>query len=173
MTKYKIAQGRHYADGAFFRVLNYRWMQNSIAYKVKFRENCWYSRGEVVHSGKNKLCGVSYGLFGVHRNSIRVAWKPHHEKFGVIILYAYYYKNNEGYFLEYLTEVETGDYFRVHINDILSSPSLSVVTKTEEVCVPQAEFYDMDICPLIHLHYPYFGGRDTAYWDMDINLKEI
>lgn len=86
LLKRTIYKGMHYSywPGKIYwadkiDVLNTHW-------EVKFDENCLYEIEE--KSCVNKLFGYSFGLFGVHEESIRIGWAAEGEE---IVLYSYIY----------------------------------------------------------------------------------
>ncbi|QNH60767.1 hypothetical protein [Hymenobacter sediminicola] len=48
--------------------------RKSIAFWVTFGQDCAYSLPDYYAANVNKLFGLSFGFFGVHRNSARFGW---------------------------------------------------------------------------------------------------
>jgi len=164
--KYKIDEGRHYSRGAIWRIFNYIKIPTHIHGEFKFSDKCWYPKKMVEHTGINKLFGVSYGIFGVHENSIRIGWQPDWSKEGMIRIYAYYYTRGKGHYDIFLLDVPVNKtiYFK-----------LFAKKRTIYLTVGGQTYIQQNIpkppIPIGHLHYPYFGGKSRSPQDMHINLK--
>lgn len=170
--QYTIEEGSHYANG----YLNYRPLQDDrLHQEIYFGYECWYDKSYVVHSGYNKLTGLSQ-IAGVHNKSGRIVWQPDFDRVGYIKLSAYVYgaDTTHGYIItesgwtaQYITTVKTGDKFDIRIHRWDDKWEF-FVGHTECVWI-----YADTPTGLMTLLIPYFGGRDAAYHDMTIYIKEI
>ena len=66
-----------------------------IKKKIKFTESCKYNLRNNDQYDWNKLFGVCFGIFGIHKNSARFVWRyvPYFKE--VIEIGVYYYKNGK------------------------------------------------------------------------------
>lgn len=163
--KYKIKKGRHYAGGWPFRILNYIMLPAEISGRFKFDESCWYPRGVVGKTGINKLFGVSYGLFGVHNQSIRIGWQPNFNKEGEIRIYSYAYKS-------YHSDHIASNIVNCVVGDEVNFEIIADNTQMNLVVFPFEETFNINCgCFIGHLHYPYFGGHSESPWDMAMDVE--
>ncbi len=114
---YTIYKNWHYS---FPRLISMWFGDNSRYYQCKFESSCYWSpmRNDDDYD-LNKLCGYQYGIFTVHKSSIRVSWVPNFDKAGVIDLYGYEYdKSFIGHDSLYLGSVVVGEEFNISIENL-------------------------------------------------------
>lgn len=89
MRKLFILKGFHYSTFTprLFYSKNF-----SRSVSVKFDRSCAYEIEE--KSCVNKLWGISFGLFGVHKNSYRFGWTYNKEQDNITI-WSYVYNNGK------------------------------------------------------------------------------
>ena len=161
--RYIIKKGKHFAKWSWNRLWPFAKIPKQ--FMVKFGDECWYDNSLVENPGYNKLCGFS-GL-NIHYNSARVVWQPDFDSPGYIKLYGYVYDRGGNWKAEYIMTVKTEEAFNIFIG-YSNGKWVFIVTsynggKTIEMSGHK---------PIIKLKaYPYFGGKDTAYHDMTINIK--
>lgn len=128
---------------------------------VNLNSNCWYNGSVVVSSGINKLCGFTYG--SEHTNSYRIGWKPDHLRPEVIDLYWYQYTNGvrtSGFIRKINTNTD------VLVNIIAYEDKILYNVNGTVISIPGSYKFSYGVyC------FPYFGGNDTAYWTMTIELS--
>lgn len=179
---YTIKARKHKAKGFNFR---FHFANKVMNYTAKFDNSCYHIKNEIDHTGKNKLCGYTLGLFPVikkydekyshvsfkafgycfitptHWNSIRVGWQP--GRSSDINLYAYSY--NEGVrSINLINNVRLEQGFRIEIKQIQDTFGITI---DEDFHSFKYEY------PVIRWGYklnPYFGGRSSAPWTMKIKL---
>lgn len=74
--KYTILKNWHYS---IFNPFKHKWIRldcQEVRFKFTIPKNAWYPKENEDDEDWNKLYGVSYGFFGIHKNSLRIAWKP-------------------------------------------------------------------------------------------------
>lgn len=99
---------------AFIRSMG--WKEFYMDRTFMFTENSKYNLNDSDQLDWNKLIGVCYGVFGIHKNSDRIVWRYDAER-DVFELAAYWYNNGErGY--KILSTVEVGEEFRVRMRVI-------------------------------------------------------
>lgn len=92
------------------------WKEFYMDRTFKFTEKSKYNLNDTDQLDWNKLVGVCYGIFGIHKNSDRMAWR-YNVKNDLFELAAYWYNNGErGY--KILSTVEVGEEFRVRMRVI-------------------------------------------------------
>ena len=172
--QYTILEGNHYAE----QYLDFRPLQDDELHQsIYFGYECWYDNSYVTHSGYNKLTGLSQ-ILQPHSKSGRIVWQPDYNNVGKIKLSGYVYGadtvlynvNPSGWFAKPIITVTTGDPFdvRVHRWDDKWEFLIRQHGETRAVWI----YADMPNTPL-QLEIPYFGGKDAAYYDMSIYIKEL
>ena len=76
--RYKIKKNRHrpsWTWPAFLKGMGCKGTAYSIGYQVKFDESCKYNIPSEDQYDWNKLFGFCFGVFGIHKNSIRFGWR--------------------------------------------------------------------------------------------------
>lgn len=61
-----------------------------ITKKITFTDSCRYRLDNGDQEDWNKLFGICYGLFGIHKNSARFVWR-YNEEYDTIDIGVYYY----------------------------------------------------------------------------------
>jgi len=164
--KYKIKKGRHYASGWPFRILNYIMLPAEISGKFNFHDSCWYPTCMVDKTGINKLFGVSYGLFGVHKRSIRIGWQPNFNELGKISLFYYIYDSDVSgsYIAGKIEDVGIEEDVHFYIGALKAGSVLRLGSSEKTFPLSANSFVG-------HLHYPYFGGKSVSPWDMAMDVE--
>ena len=169
MKKYTILKGWHYALFLFGRLFGWNYNKKSYTINFKFSKECWYKKEFVKISGLNKLGGISFGIFGIHKNSVRLSWVPNFDKEGYISLYGYVYDElDKTHSSKYICEVETEKEYECLI--LLNNKDYEF-----EFNIPTIGIIKMANNFKDHLiqkkNYPYFGGHDRSPQKMDIWLS--
>jgi len=166
--KFTIKQGEHYTNKRWWIWLNKQNSRRKIIYSVVLGKTCWYKNEVVSFSGWNKIFG--FGAWYHHNDSARFVWKPDYENKDRLIIASYVYNNGEW---------ESNE-FSYTYTDNAKTMSIEVI-KTP---LPNTSGYlfkcGNDEIFINHPNpvnnkklWPYFGGYDRAYKDMDITLKKI
>lgn len=155
--KYTILKGCHYSNFIPKLGLN---KDIDLSYNITFNESCLYKIQE--KSCVNKLFGLCYGLFGVHKNSIRFGWASDNNK---ILIYAYIWWNGKlsKYPLIKVNPNENHTY-KIHIKKNCFC-SFSIDGKEKEVIILSKVNN-----PFIWTLGFYFGGNSTAPHKMFIEM---
>lgn len=77
-----------------FKIMGIKKAKNYTSRVFKFLESCRYSLDNGDQFDWNKLFGFSFGLFGIHANSVRFVWR-YNPEIDKIDIAAYWYKDNE------------------------------------------------------------------------------
>jgi hypothetical protein len=159
MKKYKINKGRHKPFGIHFK----RYNGGDLVIFGKFDLSCWHYPDDIPASGKNKLSGITYGINGVHKNSIRLAWQPDKQQ-NQINLFIYYYNKGVRY-ISPVGSVNVGDKFMIRI--LFAKDSFKVrfgyFEKKYKFAFPKTS--------IKYFNFPYFGGKSKTPWDMYVFMK--
>lgn len=168
MKKYTILKNCHYAFFLLGRIFGWHYDKTYYNIFFKFSKECWWSTPRNSDDyDLNKLAGFSFGLFGIHKNSVRITWRPNFEKKGFISLYGYTYDSaKKEHTAEYLAEVEVEKNCICllslnedsYIFDMGSFGSIEMDNKTPDSLI-QKEIY------------PYFGGNNKSPQKMSIWMK--
>lgn len=163
MTKYTILKGWHYAFFLFRRLLGWSWDKKKFVISFKLSKECWYPGPDENHS-LNKLTGLSFGLFGVHKNSVRLTWIPKFDQQGKFEIYGYIYDPTiNGHSSKYFCDVDAENTYTCALD----------IDEGEYIF----EMCDVAICEMENatedsriqkLCYPYFGGEMKAPQTMQI-----
>ena len=121
---------------------------NNVKGYAYFTESCKYELSKNIGQ-INKLIGLSNGINGVHKNSIRIGWE--YDK--VFKLYSYYYLNGSRHH-NYITSVNTNEvfYFDVSITENNYLLTINDTTTTIKHNLNKVNTF---------LLYPYFGGKES------------
>jgi hypothetical protein len=161
MKKYTILKGWHYAFFLFGRLFG--WYYNKKKYLVRFKlsKECWWTPARNKDDyDLNKLCGISFGLFAIHKNSVRLTWVPNFEKEGYVKIYGYVYdsskKTHESKYIceiqvdkEYICHLSIDDTNKIYIFDMSPFGMTEMENKTTDNKLQKKAF-------------PYFGGNNRA-----------
>ena len=74
--EYTILKNWHYS---IFNPFKHRWVKlncKEVRFKFILPKSAWYAKENEDDSDWNKLYGISYGIFGIHKNSLRIVWRP-------------------------------------------------------------------------------------------------
>ena len=137
---------------------------------VLFDESCEYLLDNGDQWDWNKLYGWCFGVFGIHENSVRVAWR-YNPMIKKIELALYYYKNGK-MIVRPMTDVKIGEVVRTSIN---------VYTDKVRVCIESGKCYvqTIDFEDTLLYNIPlfgcglYFGGNRTAPHRIDVSTADI
>lgn len=161
MTRFRIKKGKHSNSNFWSRllVLNFN---KKLTRLVTFGKECWYPEDLVLYSGFNKLLGVSYILN--HQWSGRIVWMPDFKRKDYIKLYTYVYDAAERLPNVYLGSVKVDELFYASVEVVdkgykfkFNSEERVIEVKRPKGCFKQ---------------YPYFGGKDKAYHEMNIYMEK-
>ena len=144
-------------------VLNTTW-------EVKFDENCLYKIEE--ESCVNKLFGYSFGLFGVHEESIRIGWAAEGE---AIILYSYIYTGGKLHKSKICT-CKPGITYKINLRltNLGQSWDASIHITDPELQQTKMFWCEFELKPfkfLLSLGI-YFGGHSRAPRTMNIYVND-
>lgn len=150
-----------------FRIIGLQSQEDYMMRKsFTFTESCRYDLNSDDQYDWNKLYGASFGLFGIHKNSVRFVWR-YNKTTDKIDIAAYWYLNGERCWYE-LCSVEIGKRFNFKITFLKNSTVFSpdVVFTVLDDYVPIAKYYlsidektfekDRYCCGI------YFGGNRRA-----------
>lgn len=170
MKKYIILKDWHYSLVLMTRLFSWFYDEKKFKIQFKFSKDCWYPKTD-NNEHYNKLTGISFGVFEIHRNSIRICWKPNFLKNGKIQLYGYVYDNNIQIFeSKFLCEVDVEKEYTC----ILSIENKIYKLDMGDMGTIEMEnnLIDSKIQKQI---YPYFGGISVAPQNMEIwvEMKKI
>ena len=77
-----------------FKIMGIKKAETYILREFKFLDSCRYTLDNGDQYDWNKLFGVSFGLFGIHKDSVRFVWR-YNPVTDAIEIGAYWYKNSE------------------------------------------------------------------------------
>ena len=151
--KYTILKNWHYSFPLYPLLVS----NNEIKRKVIIPKDAWFKKVNADDEDINKLFGVSFGLFGIHKNSFRVGWKPSIRKFE-IELYVYYYNNENKHTSQYLTSIYTSYHYNIAIR--WDSNNMFAVDIDGENYFMRRLAINKN-CPMFFCR-PYHGGNNKA-----------
>lgn len=149
-----VDKGNHYSSdyiGKFLKSFTYLG-KTEVAGEIMFHENCFDS--EIV-TQVNKAIGISFGLNGPHKNSVRIGFDTNG------MAYAYYYQDGVGPSYITLGRVKAGVRYHFKVSDAgvwitgVGSYQFDRHIKTSFFAFP---------CFL------YIGGNETAKRTMSIEV---
>jgi len=157
--KYTILKNWHYAFFLFGRLFGWGYNKKKHVITFKFSKECWWNppRNQDDYD-LNKLAGISFGLLGIHKNSVRLTWKPKFEKEGILELYGYVFDSSQKYHMsKYICDVKTdNEYVCIlsfresdYLFDMWPFGSITMENKT----------IDNKLQKIV---YPYFGGNNKS-----------
>jgi len=158
MKRYKIKKGWHYAFILFRRLGG--WSRNRKTFLIRFKlsKECYWSPKRNPDDGDiNKLIGISFGIFGVHKDSIRLGWKPDFDNHGIIEIYAYVYDKKSKVTIK--RKITTVPVEQIHRGMFQILPNLYRISVNNSIIEIPNESPDKKIQKVL---YPYFGGDNTA-----------
>lgn len=175
MKKVTIKKGWHRPFSLippFFRGLRFNRDKNQIIGKeLLFDESCEYMLGSDDQYDWNKLYGWSFGVDGIHKNSIRFVWRYYPDKKYVEVApYTYIDGKRILPTKEQIVKVKIGEKISTSIEVVDNHARLSITTD-------KCRFYDFHFTDC---HYKvlfgawfYFGGNRKAPHDITIRYKNI
>lgn len=158
MKKFTILKNCHYSN--FFPGIRLTREWWSIEKVFRFDQSCKYEIEE--ESCVNKLFGFCFGLFGVHKNSVRFGW-TYNKLVNSIYIWSYYYKNGK-LNKKKVFSCNTNEYhtYKIEINRI----SKSLGNYTFRLLVDNNVVLDFQELQsnetFITTLGPYFGGHTRA-----------
>lgn len=158
--KFIIKKGEHYHSNLLARFWMFNF-QDSIKYRVKFDEGCYYPRIDANSMDLNKLFGA--GAWNHHKNSVRFAWRPDFKQKNVIEIWAYWYEDKKRE-MKKIRNVWINSWEDYKIKKTPDGFVFTVGTKSLYIDFsPPQPFW-------IRL-WPYFGGDNTAPNTMTIEFR--
>jgi hypothetical protein len=163
--KFTVKKNRHW----FLPLLIRMWFgkPKDLKYTICFTEDCWYDPASLP--GINKLFGFTFGLFGIHKNSVRFGWKPGQVK-GLIGIFAYWYEGGVR-MTSYICGVKTNTDYVFSI--VYTKKTSCFKIQNEELGAEKHILYAIRKSKIGFYLYPYFGGIFRAPWPMSINFKNF
>lgn len=154
MKTYKICKGCHYSN--YFPWIDLFHDQFSMMHMIMFDDSCLYHVDEP--SCVNKLFGCAFGLFGVHKYSVRFGWACTD---GKIDIYRYVYSSGK-LFKKVIKTVEVNEthLYRIDVRHSFNNTvnvSLSIDGSYLDTFV--IDSVDRKLCVGLG---PYFGGNSRA-----------
>ena len=164
--KYTILKNWHYS----FPVYPLLVLNNEIKRKIIIPKQAWFEKINVDDYDINKLFGVSFGLFGIHKNSFRIGWKPDFNIKGKIILYTYYYNNENkhtskiiGYLYVEQTNTITIKWYKETNTFIVKLNNYVVFYEQLKIKQTSIKFFAR----------PYHGGNNKSRCTYNVKLIKI
>jgi len=170
MKLYTIKNGKR-RTGLFgiLENINFFFAKKNITYKVKFTESTIYGLDDIENYGINKLFGLTFGLFGVHKNSARFGWRPLSKD--KISIYAYCYVNGIRQQKE-IIRVKTNEYLEMSIK-LKENKYLFRIKSLENMYSSTYEIQHDSIPKFGYVNFIYFGGKRVCPQDMTIGMEKI
>jgi hypothetical protein len=167
MKKYLIKENQHYTfSNPFERLFSFRWNVKYVDIKFSFVAGCWWKEPRNNDDNDvNKLCGITFGFFGLHKNSIRLGWKPDFSKIGKVKIYVYWYENGK----RESFEITTVDILNTYNACIYIKDDTYIVTVNRET--RSIWFKNKKISKWNLKTFPYFGGNNSAPKNIIIELQ--
>ena len=168
MKRYTIFKNWHFAFCFFRRFIGGWYYDESLfTFTFKFSNECWWNTPRNHDDyDLNKLMGISFGL-RLHKNSVRLAWRPNFDKPNTISVFGYMYdESKDTHTSMYLCDVSTNQECLCYLNLYDSAYVFNVpgISKIEMINPTQ----DKKIQKRLH---PYFGGNNKAPQTMKIWVK--
>ncbi len=168
--KFKIKKGNHFSC----LNLDKLWpiSKQRIHKKIKFMSTCWYPKNIVIHSGWNKLYGIS-GL-NIHGKSARFVWQPDFKNKNYICIAAYIYGYDEineqhRWYVKEMIKVKVEETFEITIVKMNNGWQF----RAKDNPYNWVHVYFESKTPWMTFKaYPFFGGRDKAYHTMEIEIVD-
>ena len=165
MKTYTILKVFHYSN--FFPCICSIKDTNIFEGTFSFDDSCKYTIDE--ESCVNKLFGFCFGLFGIHKNSIRFGW-TYNEPMNSIFIWSYYYKDGKLHknkiFSCNINEKHNYKIELHRISSVLGNYTFRFLIDNNEVYGFQ-ELNNLNNKCLLTLG-PYFGGNTRAPHKMKI-----
>ena len=169
MKKYTILKNWHYSFFLLGRLFGWNYNKKNYSFDFKMSKECWYEKKVGASNGLNKIGGLSFGIFGIHRNSVRLTWIPNFEKKGFILLYGYVYDNlNKTHTSRYICEIEAEKKYTCSLDMVKDD----YYFKFDMYPFGTIEMENnLEDSPIQKQNYPYFGGHERSPQKMDIWLS--
>ena len=166
MSKYIIYKGCHFSTFVP-KLIGCKQEDFAINKTVLFEDNCKYSIDEP--SCVNKLYGVSFGLFNVHKQSVRFGWSYDGDK-DAIQLWSYIYKDNvKKVHKNKLCYIPINRQVSCGIEFMCTDDGKYIVSFVVDGVLQYQEVLSFTGKPRLTLG-PYFGGNTKAPHKMAIQL---
>jgi hypothetical protein len=150
---YTIKRGRHYCNFTLGRLQPFATKREG---QVQIPLDNYYSKSLVQNSGWNKLTGVGQ-FFGVHTNSGRLVWQPNFDKAGYFRIAGYIYDKGERKEIEF-ANIKGGDWVDYSVKHKHGQWRFMINGIAIRITGSK---------PLLPIKlFPYFGGKDSAYYKM-------
>ena len=152
-----------------FKIMGIKKSEVKISREFKFLDSCRYTLDNGDQYDWNKLYGVTYGMFNIHKWSTRFAWR-YNVATEKIEIGAYWYKNGEREYY-YMCSIDLNEkyMFKMEIDSDNGYVRFSVL---EDGYIKLSEF-NLYIDPMIlnkkkYQSGIYFGGNRRAPHKMEI-----
>lgn len=171
MKKFIIKEGRHRPFSLIPACIKGMCIGDSIIKKkVMFTQSCRYYLNNGDQQDWNKLFGVCFGLFGIHKDSARLVWR-YNPQYDVIEIAVYYYKDGTRTFQK-VFDVAIGEERTFEMELYHSEGFTYVATFVDECTQLDNERFDKDNYIALGCGL-YFGGNQTAPHDIEIKMKKL
>jgi hypothetical protein len=162
MRKYTILKGMHYSLLLFSRLFGWSWNKKKILISFKLSKECWYPGPDENHS-LNKITGLSFGLFGIHNNSVRLTWIPKFDQENRFEIYGYIYDPSfDGHLSKYFFDADADTTYTCTLK---TDENKYVFESCQTIIEMENNTEDSKIQKLC---YPYFGGDARAPQTMNV-----
>lgn len=158
MKKYTILKNWHYSLVLFERM--FAWYFGKKEFKIDFKlsKECWYPQTDNNNIHYNKLAGVCFGIFGIHKNSVSLCWMPNFLQQGKILLFGYVYDSHTKNFQsKYFCEVDV----ETKYSCILSLYEDMYVFDMDPIAIIEMK-NNLDDSEFQKKTFPHFGGKAKA-----------
>lgn len=162
MKIYIIPKRWHYAKFFWGRFGGWHYDKKHFHISFMFGKDCWWfpPRNDDDYD-LNKLYGLSFGLFSIHKNSIRLAWAPDFMEEGKIKIFGYVYDKGVRT-SQYIATVNVDATYLANIDVVSTKYKITVNGNTIEMDnALQGSYFQKEV-------YPYVGGNNTAIREMTI-----
>lgn len=177
--KLKIKKYKHYCNVSIFKRF---WPTNKdVDCTFMIPKGNWYRKEEWLGSSfvdagdYNKLCGRTYGLLGIHKNSIRLAWLPDFKKKYQFNVCQYVYNGNNEWEAKFAFKAKGNIRYNLKVNHMQSAFNLYKPYKellvTSGKNVRHSAKVPLETNRRGFRCWPYFGGDNVANKNMWFNLK--
>ena len=169
MKTYTVEKGNHYC-------LHGQWLhinQNGMVVSFTVHPESSYETmiPQANQQDVNKIGGITFGLNGIHENSIRIGMCGDATDASSMYVYLYYYNHGTRTMVQ-LTKTLYGIYNSWYIAFDRTNNQLKVINRmgSDKFTMP----YDFNGVPNWGFYcYPYFGGTQVAPVDYVVDLKVV
>ena len=166
MKKYTILKGCHYSNflPSIFKIDDNKPIKR-FEKNIEFTESCKYEINEP--SCVNKLFGFSFGIFGVHKNSVRFGW-TYQKETDSIVIWKYVYA--DGDLIKYpISDVKICQKYKFQIECFyFGENQYRVICRINDKWI-DSFWFNIKKYYLLTLG-PYFGGKTRAPHKIHINV---